>query len=68
VQPDVLVLTEDHALQPRRTLEELHEFVGRIEVLPPPGLGDDERSGSGKMYMNLGERLGPKAGRMCCRA
>jgi D-glycero-beta-D-manno-heptose 1-phosphate adenylyltransferase len=58
VRPDVLVLTEDHSYDDR-DLAELEELVGRIEVLPrQASVTTSERIR--QMYMNLGERLGPK--------
>ncbi len=58
VAPDVLVLTADHSYEPSE-LEELGEIVGRIEVLPrQASVTTSERIR--QMYMNLGERLGPK--------
>ncbi len=58
VQPDVLVLTADHSYSDQE-LQELEEIVGRIEVLPrQASVTTSERIR--QMYMNLGERLGPK--------
>lgn len=58
VHPDVLVLTEDHSYS-ELELEELGELCGRIEVLPrQASVTTSERIR--QMYMNLGERLGPK--------
>jgi D-beta-D-heptose 7-phosphate kinase/D-beta-D-heptose 1-phosphate adenosyltransferase len=58
VAPDVLVLTEDHSYS-AEDLEALGEIVGRIEVLPrQSSVTTSERIR--QMYMNLGERLGPK--------
>lgn len=58
VQPDVLVLTEDHSYS-ESDLAELSELCGRIEVLPrQASVTTSERIR--QMYMNLGERLGPK--------
>jgi D-glycero-beta-D-manno-heptose 1-phosphate adenylyltransferase len=58
VRPDVLVLTEDHSYG-ERELSELGELCGRIEVLPrQASVTTSERIR--QMYMNLGERLGPK--------
>jgi D-beta-D-heptose 7-phosphate kinase/D-beta-D-heptose 1-phosphate adenosyltransferase len=58
VRPDVLVLTEDHSYSDR-DLAELAELCGRIEVLPrQASVTTSERIR--QMYMNLGERLGPK--------
>jgi D-beta-D-heptose 7-phosphate kinase/D-beta-D-heptose 1-phosphate adenosyltransferase len=58
VQPDVLVLTEDHSYSDADQ-RELLEFVGRIEVLPrQASVTTSERIR--QMYMHMGERLGPK--------
>jgi len=58
VRPDVLVLTEDHSYS-EEDLAGLSELVGRIEVLPrQASVTTSERIR--QMYMNLGERLGPK--------
>ncbi len=58
VRPDVLVLTEDHSYS-EEDLVALAEVVGRIEVLPrQASVTTSERIR--QMYMNLGERLGPK--------
>jgi len=58
VAPDVLVLTADHSYDASE-LEELEGIVGRIEVLPrQASVTTSERIR--QMYMNLGERLGPK--------
>ena len=58
VAPDVLVLTEDHSYS-EQELHELAELCGRIEVLPrQASVTTSERIR--QMYMNLGERLGPK--------
>lgn len=58
VAPDVLVLTADHSYSGEE-IEELGEIVGRIEVLPrQSSVTTSERIR--QMYMNLGERLGPK--------
>jgi len=58
VRPDVLVLTEDHSYS-EQDLQELGELCGRIEVLPrQASVTTSERIR--QMYMNLGERLGPK--------
>ncbi len=58
VRPDVLVLTEDHSYS-EQDLEELGELCGQIEVLPRQAtVTTSERIR--QMYMNLGERLGPK--------
>ena len=58
VRPDVLVLTADHSYS-EQELAELGELCGRIEVLPRQAtVTTSERIR--QMYMNLGERLGPK--------
>ncbi len=58
VEPDVLVLTEDHSYS-SEDLTALDEIVGRIEVLPrQSSVTTSERIR--QMYMNLGERLGPR--------
>jgi D-beta-D-heptose 7-phosphate kinase/D-beta-D-heptose 1-phosphate adenosyltransferase len=58
VRPDVLVLTEDHSYS-EQDLAGLSGLVGRIEVLPrQASVTTSERIR--QMYMNLGERLGPK--------
>ncbi len=58
VQPDVLVLTEDHSYGDAEQ-QELLEFVGRIEVVPrQASVTTSERIR--QMYMHMGERLGPK--------
>jgi D-glycero-beta-D-manno-heptose 1-phosphate adenylyltransferase len=58
VSPDVLVLTEDHSYG-AEDLEALEKIVGRIEVLPrQSSVTTSERIR--QMYMNLGERLGPR--------
>ncbi len=58
VTPDVLVLTEDHSYS-EEDLRTLGELCGRIEVLPrQASVTTSERIR--QMYMNLGERLGPK--------
>ncbi len=58
VRPDVLVLTEDHSYS-ESDLAALEELVGKIEVLPrQASVTTSERIR--QMYMNLGERLGPK--------
>ena len=58
VRPAVLVLTEDHSYS-EQDLQELGELCGRIEVLPrQASVTTSERIR--QMYMNLGERLGPK--------
>ena len=58
VQPDVLVLTEDHSYS-EADQRELLELVGRIEVLPrQASVTTSERIR--QMYMHMGERLGPK--------
>jgi D-beta-D-heptose 7-phosphate kinase/D-beta-D-heptose 1-phosphate adenosyltransferase len=58
VQPDVLVLTEDHSYS-EADQRELLELVGRIEVVPrQASVTTSERIR--QMYMHMGERLGPK--------
>jgi D-glycero-beta-D-manno-heptose 1-phosphate adenylyltransferase len=58
VEPDVLVLTEDHSYSDADR-RELLEIVGRIEVLPrQASVTTSERIR--QMYMHMGERLGPK--------
>jgi D-beta-D-heptose 7-phosphate kinase/D-beta-D-heptose 1-phosphate adenosyltransferase len=58
VEPDVLVLTEDHAYS-QAEQEELLEIVGRIEVVKrQASVTTSERIR--QMYMHMGERLGPK--------
>jgi D-glycero-beta-D-manno-heptose 1-phosphate adenylyltransferase len=58
VQPDVLVLTADHSYS-QADLDAMGELCGRIEVLPrQASVTTSERIR--QMYMNLGERLGPK--------
>ena len=58
VAPDVLVLTEDHSYS-EEDLAALEKIVGRIEVLPrQASVTTSERIR--QMYMNLGERLGPR--------
>ncbi len=58
VRPDVLVLTADHSYgEPE--LKALAELCGRIEVIErQASVTTSERIR--QMYMNLGERLGPK--------
>jgi D-glycero-beta-D-manno-heptose 1-phosphate adenylyltransferase len=58
VEPDVLVLTEDHSYS-EADQEALLEYVGRIEVVPrQASVTTSERIR--QMYMHMGERLGPK--------
>ena len=58
VQPDVLVLTQDHSYS-EADQRDLLEFVGRIEVVPrQASVTTSERIR--QMYMHMGERLGPK--------
>lgn len=58
VEPDVLVLTEDHSYS-ADDQRALLEFCGRIEVLErQASVTTSERIR--QMYMHLGERLGPK--------
>jgi rfaE bifunctional protein nucleotidyltransferase chain/domain len=58
VQPDTLVLTADHSYS-EADLEALGELCGGIEVIErQASVTTSERIR--QMYMNLGERLGPK--------
>jgi len=58
VQPDTLVLTADHSYS-EQELQELGELCGQIEVVErQASVTTSERIR--QMYMNLGERLGPK--------
>jgi D-beta-D-heptose 7-phosphate kinase/D-beta-D-heptose 1-phosphate adenosyltransferase len=58
VRPDVLVLTADHSYG-EEDLRALSELCGRIEVVErQASVTTSERIR--QMYMNLGERLGPK--------
>lgn len=58
VQPDTLVLTADHSYS-EQDLEVLGEMCGQIEVIErQASVTTSERIR--QMYMNLGERLGPK--------
>lgn len=58
VQPDTLVLTADHSYS-EQDLEALGEMCGQIEVIErQASVTTSERIR--QMYMNLGERLGPK--------
>jgi D-glycero-beta-D-manno-heptose 1-phosphate adenylyltransferase len=58
VQPDTLVLTADHSYS-ESELEALGELCGQIEVVErQASVTTSERIR--QMYMNLGERLGPK--------
>ena len=58
VEPDVLVLTEDHSYSDADA-EALRELCGRIEVLErQASVTTSERIR--QMYMHLGDRLGPK--------
>jgi D-glycero-beta-D-manno-heptose 1-phosphate adenylyltransferase len=58
VEPDVLVLTADHAYSDDQ-LQALGEICGQIEVVErQASVTTSERIR--QMYMNLGERLGPK--------
>lgn len=58
VEPDVLILTADHSYGEDH-LHALGEFCGRIEVVErQASVTTSERIR--QMYMNLGERLGPK--------
>jgi rfaE bifunctional protein nucleotidyltransferase chain/domain len=58
VEPDVLILTADHSYSEDH-LQALGEFCGRIEVVErQASVTTSERIR--QMYMNLGERLGPR--------
>jgi rfaE bifunctional protein nucleotidyltransferase chain/domain len=58
VEPDVLVLTADHSYS-EDDLRALDEICGQIEVIErQASVTTSERIR--QMYMNLGERLGPK--------
>jgi rfaE bifunctional protein nucleotidyltransferase chain/domain len=58
VTPDVLVLTADHSYTDEQ-LAQLGEIVGEIQVIErQASVTTSERIR--QMYMNLGERLGPK--------
>ena len=58
MQPDTLVLTADHSYG-EDELEALGEMCGQIEVIErQTSVTTSERIR--QMYMNLGERLGPK--------
>jgi D-beta-D-heptose 7-phosphate kinase/D-beta-D-heptose 1-phosphate adenosyltransferase len=58
VEPDVLVLTADHSYTPQQ-LSALEEIVGRVVVLErQSSVTTSERIR--QMYMNLGDKLGPK--------
>jgi D-beta-D-heptose 7-phosphate kinase/D-beta-D-heptose 1-phosphate adenosyltransferase len=58
VRPDVLVLTADHSYAEEDLLA-LGELCGQIEVVErQASVTTSERIR--QMYMNLGERLGPK--------
>jgi D-beta-D-heptose 7-phosphate kinase/D-beta-D-heptose 1-phosphate adenosyltransferase len=58
VRPDVLVLTADHSYSEDH-LQALDELCGQIEVIErQASVTTSERIR--QMYMNLGERLGPK--------
>ena len=58
VEPDVLVLTADHSYSPEQ-LTQLREVVGEIEVIErQAAVTTSERIR--QMYMNLGDKLGPK--------
>jgi rfaE bifunctional protein nucleotidyltransferase chain/domain len=58
VEPDVLVLTADHSYTPEQ-LEELTEVVGEVQVIErQASVTTSERIR--QMYMNLGDKLGPK--------
>src|SRR4051794_34570336 len=58
VEPDVLVLTADHSYSPEQ-LAELGEVVGEVQVIErQASVTTSERIR--QMYMNLGDKLGPK--------
>lgn len=58
VEPDVLVLTADHSYTPEQ-LRALEETVGEVVVLErQSSVTTSERIR--QMYMNLGDKLGPK--------
>src|SRR5689334_17376321 len=58
VEPDVLVLTADHSYTPQQ-LAELGEVVGEVQVIErQASVTTSERIR--QMYMNLGDKLGPK--------
>src|SRR3954469_5918722 len=58
VEPDVLVLTADHSYTPEQ-LEKLGGVVGDIQVIErQAAVTTSERIR--QMYMNLGDKLGPK--------
>jgi D-beta-D-heptose 7-phosphate kinase/D-beta-D-heptose 1-phosphate adenosyltransferase len=58
VEPDVLVLTADHSYSPDQ-LSALEEVVGEVVVLErQSSVTTSERIR--QMYMNLGDKLGPK--------
>jgi D-beta-D-heptose 7-phosphate kinase/D-beta-D-heptose 1-phosphate adenosyltransferase len=58
VEPDVLVLTEDHSYSDDEQ-GELEEIVGRIAIVPRQAtITTSERIR--QLYMHLGDRLGPK--------
>jgi D-glycero-beta-D-manno-heptose 1-phosphate adenylyltransferase len=58
VRPEVLVITEDHSYG-EQELRALEELCGQIEVVErQASVTTSERIR--QMYMNLGERLGPK--------
>jgi D-glycero-beta-D-manno-heptose 1-phosphate adenylyltransferase len=58
VEPDVLVLTADHSYTPEQ-LDELDEVVGEVQVIErQASVTTSERIR--QMYMNLGDKLGPK--------
>lgn len=60
VEPDVLVLTEDHSYD-EAAQQQLLERCGEIEVLErQASVTTSERIR--QMYMHMGERLGPKLG------
>jgi D-glycero-beta-D-manno-heptose 1-phosphate adenylyltransferase len=58
VEPDVLVLTADHSYTPEQ-LAALDEVVGEVQVIErQASVTTSERIR--QMYMNLGDKLGPK--------
>ncbi len=58
VRPDVLVLSKDHSYS-EQDLQDLLEYCGAVEILDrQSAVTTSERIR--QMYMNLGERLGPK--------
>src|SRR3954467_5437572 len=58
VEPEVLVLTADHSYSPEQ-LADLGEVVGEVQVIErQASVTTSERIR--QMYMNLGDKLGPK--------